>query len=440
MNSGDSRTRLLKKNIFGSLVIKGWSCVVQFLLVPITLGCLNQYEYGIWLTVNSLLVWIDQFDIGLGNGLRNRLAESLARDDRERARRQVSTTFGMLILVMLPLLGIGLLLLGVTDCYSWLNVDASAVPHLTGLLMMCLALVCSTFVFKFIGNVYLGLQLPAINNLIIVTGQTLSLVAIGVLALLNVHSLTAVAVAYTLSPLAVYLLSYPITFTRYHYLRPSLRLFSREELRGLFGLGVKFFLVQISGMVLFATSNVIISNLFSPAEVTPYQVCNRYFWVLMMIFTVVSAPLWSATTDAHTRGDWPWIRRMMQRMRLIMLGFAAVLVAMFFAAPYIYKVWVGTEVVIPTELSLLMAAYIAVLIYSTCYSNVLFGIGKIRLITIVTVAEAIVYIPLAVLFGRRLGVVGVITALTLVNVACAVVNRIQFAKLSTGRAHGIWGK
>lgn len=440
MNSGDSRTRLLKRNILGSFVIKGWSCVVQFLLVPVTLGCLNQYEYGIWLTINSLLVWIDQFDIGLGNGLRNRLAESLAHDDRDRARRQVSTTFGMLILVMLPLLGIGLLLLGVTDCYSWLNVDATLVPHLQGLLMMCLALVCSTFVFKFIGNVYLGLQLPAINNLIVVTGQTVSLAAIAVMALMDVHSLTAVAVAYTLSPLAIYLLSYPITFTRYRYLRPSLRLFSREELRGLFGLGLKFFLVQIAGMVLFATSNIIISNLFSPADVTPYQISNRYFWVLMMIFTVISAPLWSATTDAHTRGDWDWIRHMMQRMRQIMLVFFGVLVVMFFAAPYVYKIWVGTEVVIPTELSLLMAVYVAVLIYSTCYSNVLFGIGKIRLITIVTVLEAIAYIPLAIFMGRRLGVVGIIAALVLVNLACAVVNRIQFTKLERGHDSGIWGK
>lgn len=440
MNSGDSRTRLLKRNILGSFVIKGWSCVVQFLLVPITLGCLDQYEYGIWLTINSLLVWIDQFDIGLGNGLRNRLAESLARGDRDRARRQVSTTFGMLILVMLPLLGIGLLLLGVTDCYNWLNVDASRVPHLQGLLMMCLALVCSTFIFKFIGNVYLGLQLPAINNLIVVTGQTVSLAAIALMAVVGVHSLTAVAVAYTLSPLAIYLLSYPITFTRYHYLRPSLRLFSREELRGLFGLGLKFFLVQIAGMVLFATSNIIISNLFSPADVTPYQISNRYFWVLMMIFTVISAPLWSATTDAYTRGDWDWIRHMMQRMRQIMLVFFGVLVAMFFAAPYVYKIWVGTEVVIPTELSLLMAVYVAVLIYSTCYSNVLFGIGKIRLITIVTVLEAIVYIPLAIFMGRRLGVVGIIAALVLVNLACAVVNRIQFTKLERGHDSGIWGK
>jgi hypothetical protein len=43
---GNERTVLLKKNILGSFFIKGWTCLVQLILVPVTLGCLNQYEYG----------------------------------------------------------------------------------------------------------------------------------------------------------------------------------------------------------------------------------------------------------------------------------------------------------------------------------------------------------------------------------------------------------
>ena len=96
LHSNNQRTALLKKNILGSFVIKGWNCVVQLLLVPITLNCLTQYEYGIWLTINSVLVWIDSFDIGLGNGLRNQLTKSIAELDMERGRRQVSTTLVML--------------------------------------------------------------------------------------------------------------------------------------------------------------------------------------------------------------------------------------------------------------------------------------------------------------------------------------------------------
>ena len=93
----DSRTSLLKKNIFFSFVLKGWAGLVQVLLVPFTLFCLGNYENGIWMTISSILLWIDHLDIGLGNGLRNKLSAQLAHNDIEKARQSVSSTFFMLI-------------------------------------------------------------------------------------------------------------------------------------------------------------------------------------------------------------------------------------------------------------------------------------------------------------------------------------------------------
>jgi O-antigen/teichoic acid export membrane protein len=65
------RTHKALFNIASSFVIKGASILLSLLLVPLTLDYLNPYEYGIWLTLSSVLMWINYFDIGLGNGLRN---------------------------------------------------------------------------------------------------------------------------------------------------------------------------------------------------------------------------------------------------------------------------------------------------------------------------------------------------------------------------------
>lgn len=440
MFKGDERSALVRKNILGSFLVKGWNCLVQFLLVPLTLLCLDKYEYGIWLTVSSILLWIDQFDIGLGNGLRNKLAESLAVGDRMRAKRIVSTTFVMLILIVIPLFLLAVLVIENTDCYHLLNVNPTVVHSLNGILLASLGLVCATFVFKFIGNVYLGLQLPAVNNLIIAAGQTVALGGVAVLGLLGSHSLLHVALVYTASPLLVYLLSFPMTFTRYKYLRPSFALFDRQELHGLFTLGIKFFLVQVSGLVIFATSNILISNLLSPAEVTPYQVSYRYFSLSVMLFAIIAAPLWTATTDAYAKNDWPWIERTMGLMRRVMAAFGLLLVVMSAVATPVYRLWVGSDIVIPTTLSVLMAIYMGVLIYSTCYSNILFGIGKIRLITAVTLIEALIFIPMALFSGHHLGLNGIVIALISVNILCAVCNRIQYRKLAKGTANGVWNK
>ena len=164
----------------------------------------------------------------------------------------------MLSVIIIPVVLALMALIHYADCYAFFNVNPLLVPHLAELLMVAVAMVGATFVFKFIGNVFLALQLPAINNLIVALGQTLAFIAILAMSLLYSHiSLLAVALAYTLSPLLVYLCAYPLTFHRYPRLRPSFKLYDQQELRGLFGLGVKFFLVQMSGMVIFTTSNIL---------------------------------------------------------------------------------------------------------------------------------------------------------------------------------------
>ena len=436
---GSSRTALVKRNIFASLIIKGWSCIVQFLLVPVTLLCLDKYSYGIWLTVSSVLLWIDHFDIGLGNGLRNKLAASLAVGDKVRARKQVSTTFVMLIAIVLPLTTLLALVITNIDCYSFFNVSRAVVKSLEVVLVVSMALIGSTFVFKMIGNVYLAMQKPAVNNLLVVCGQTLSLVGIYILSLFDVHELISVAIVYTVSPLIVYVLAFPLTFAKYKYLRPSLFLFDRAELNGLLGLGLKFFIVQVSGLVLFASSNIFISRLFSPAEVTPYQIAYRYFSVTVMLFTIIVSPLWSATTDAYTKQDWAWIKSIMRRMRQVVLVFMFMLLVLLLLSDKVYELWVG-NVGIEHSMSILMSVYMLVLIYSVCYSNILFGIGKIYMITLATLVEAIIFIPLALLLGKNFGLNGIVAALILVNMICAILNRVQYGKLSANVAHGLWDK
>ena len=127
---GDSRTVKAKKNIIVSVLLKGIDSIVYLLLVPVTLGYLNQYEYGIWLTLNSILMWINSFDIGLGNGMRNKLAIAIAKDDRNLGRIYVSTTFYMLIMLMGALIVIGTICEPFIDWYGILGTTSSMVPHL----------------------------------------------------------------------------------------------------------------------------------------------------------------------------------------------------------------------------------------------------------------------------------------------------------------------
>ena len=98
--TGNPRSVKANKNILASFLIKGSSIIVGFLMVRVTLDYLDQTKYGIWLTMSSFLTWFSFFEIGLGSGLRNKLAEALAKKDYVLGKVYVSTTYAILVLVI----------------------------------------------------------------------------------------------------------------------------------------------------------------------------------------------------------------------------------------------------------------------------------------------------------------------------------------------------
>ena len=436
------RSSLLQKNILASFIIKGWSAVIVLLMVPATLHCLGEYKNGIWLTISSLLLWIDNMDIGLGNGLRNKIAEYMAHGERERTRSLVSSTFAMLSCIIIPVMLVLLLLIAVGDPYQVFNAAPTKVSHLDQVLMVTVILVCTSFVFKLIGNFYMGLQLPAVSNLLIALGQTLALIGTYIVLWSGSHSLMLIALVNTVSPLLVYLLAYPYTFFyKCPQLRPSFRLIDFKEAKAVINMGVQFFIMQISSVVLFMTSNILISNLFSPEMVTPYQITYRYFSILLVVFTVICMPFWNATTDAYQRNDMEWIRQAASKLRLMTIGILLCLIVMVALSDIVYAIWIDRQTVIDIRMSIVMAAYIFILIYSMRYSYFINGIGTLRLQLIFTATAAIVFIPLAYLATWWThDIIWFMVVMCLVNIPGLIVNRIQFYKLINGKAKGIWNK
>ena len=435
-----NRSRYLYANIAASFLIKGWSALVVLLMVPATLHCLGEYKNGIWLTISSLLLWIDNMDIGLGNGLRNKVAEYIAHDEKERTRSLISSTFALLTCIIVPVLLILLLLIAVGDPYQLFNATPSRVSHLDQVLMVTVTLVCSTFIFKLIGNFYMGIQLPAVSNLLIALGQTLALIGTYIILWSGSHSLMHVALVNTVSPLIVYLLAYPYTFYyKYPHLRPSLKLVDFKEAKAVINMGIQFFVMQISSVILFMTSNLLISNLFTPALVTPYQITYRYFSIMLVFFTVVCMPFWNATTDAYQRNDMDWIRYATKKLRIMTIGIFISLIIMIMLSDTIYAIWIDRQTVIDIKMSIVMAAYIFILIYSMRYSYFINGIGKLRLQLILTTSAAILFIPLAYLTAQWThNIIWFMVVMCIVNIPGLIVNRIQFYKLINGKATGIW--
>ena len=89
----------------------------------------NQKIYGVWLTILSILNWAVNFDLGIGNGLRNRLAEAIASKNEGKVRTLISSAYILLSIVSI----IVFLLISIISCFlNWnkiLNVNESIVAN-----------------------------------------------------------------------------------------------------------------------------------------------------------------------------------------------------------------------------------------------------------------------------------------------------------------------
>ena len=79
----------------------------------------------------------------------------------------------------------------------------------------------------------------------------------------------------------------------------------------------QFFLIQIAGLVVFNSDNIVISHYLSPAQVTPYNVTWRLVSYITAVPILILPSLWPAYSEAHTKGDLAWIRSAYARTRWV---------------------------------------------------------------------------------------------------------------------------
>ena len=435
-----SRSSILLLNVLASFFIKGWSALVVLIMVPLTLNCLGIYKNGVWLTLSSLLIWIDQMDIGLGNGLRNKLTSHIAHNNTEEARNIISSTFAMLVIIMFPILIILCSLSIYCDIYTFFNVDESIIPEFRTALLVAITLVCMTFILKIIGNVYMGMQLPAVSNLILSLGQTVALIVSAILYYTNNATFMNIVIANTASPLLVYMMFYPYTFyIKFPQLRPTISSINLRSALELGNIGLKFFWLQIAALIQFMTANILISRFFTPEMVTPYQIAYRYMSIVMVFFSIVCMPFWNATTDAYERGDMEWIRNASTKMNWLSLAVAVLLIILTVISPFVYELWVEeNKDAVSLNMTAMMALYIFLMILSYRYSYFLNGVGALRLQLYMTISS-VVFIPLSWFVSYTThSIICFMAVMCVCNLPGIIVNAIQFNKIINGKAKGIW--
>lgn len=299
------------------------------------------------------------------------------------------------------------------------------------------------FVLSLINSVLFALQMPAVSSILTTLGQFFSFVIVLVLVkCFDIYSLLILGSVISIVPVVVLIISSIILFTgKYKYLSPSFRYIDLTKIKDILALGMKFFVLQIITIVLYQTNNLIIMHIVSNEAVVEYNIAFKYMNVLLMIYTIIVTPLWSATTEAYVKGDLQWIMNVVKKMDKIAFLFILIGLIMLLTSDFVYRIWLDlpkSNVSIATT-SLIYFYVVGNILYAN-YGYILNGIGKLNLQILVTAILAFLYIPFSYFLGHKYGLSGILSAFATVAIMNFVWSKIQFTKIISGKAYGIWNK
>jgi O-antigen/teichoic acid export membrane protein len=441
LSKGKGRTVRAKKNILGSIMIKGASIVISLIFVPLTIDYVNPTRYGIWLTLSSIVGWFSFFNIGLTHGLRNKFAEAKAKGDALAAQMYVSTTYFILGLIFSTVWIVFLIVNPFLDWVKILNVTSEMRGEVSSLAVIVFTYFCLQFVLKIINTLITADQQPAKASLIDLFGQIFSLIFIVILVKTTEGSLINLGLALCLSPIVVLTTANFYFFRRkYSQFRPKWSAVDFKESRGLFNLGVVFFIISVAGLIQYQSANIIIAQNFGTYEVTSYNIVHKYFNILGMAFGIFLSPFWSASTDAYFQNDISWIRNAIKKYLLligILVGFGII---MLLYSSDVYEIWLKGQVEIDFVVSFWGFMFILSFMFGNLFVNFLNGISALRIQFWCSVLSPFIYIAVAILLIQyyELGIQSLFIASLIANFNGIIIAPIQYYLIVYRGKKGIW--
>lgn len=444
MEKGHERTIKAKKNILLSMIYKALGILIGFAYFPISLSYLGEAKFAIFLIMVSMVDWFAEFDIGIGNGLRNRLGEALADDNEEDAKGYISTAYFALGSIFS---GVALIAIGfsfIIPWADWLEADPTLDRQIMILAVMMFGAFAINFISAMIYQIFFALQRTGIVTLFGLIMKASFLALIIILMYTTEESLVLYGAAKTFTfafiPLAIglYYFNYSKDLKKF---KPSLKYVKRHYFDKMFSLGFQFFLIKISMVIIHQTNNILIAKFVSLEEVTTYEAAYKFLSVFLLVFVIFTNQLWSASVEAYRKGDLVWMRNTIKSVVKIWLGTVLITFLMVLISPLFYKLWLGDKE-IPLAITIVVAVSVSITNWVNLFNLITNGTGKIRLQMYAWIFASVINIPLSIFFATtmELGTVGIVLGTIVSMLPLAILSPIQVRKILSENIKGIWNK
>jgi len=396
-----SNDRNIINNVTSAVVIKGASLLLSLLTLPAYLRYFdNQLALGLWFSVISVLAWVLNFDLGIGNGLRNLLTHALTEGDKEKCKKLISSGYISLGIVVIAVTILFVLTYQLFDWNFIFNIDTNIIRASVlelSILIVFLGIMIQFFL-RLISSVLYAMQQSSINNFLslctaLIIFMFVSLAPSGT----TEHNLILMAIVYCLAVTIPLLGANIIVFAfQLKEARPSLKYFDSKSAKQVLSLGGIFFFVQIMYMVIMNSNEYLITIFAGNEHVVTYQVYYKLFTAVGILFTLGLTPIWSAVTKAIAEKNHVWVQKLYNKL-IILCGVTCLLE--FLLVPFIQpiiNIWLGeNSFTIQYSHALLFAVLGCLMLLNGVFSSIANGAGELKTQAVFFGIGAFAKIPIA---------------------------------------------
>lgn len=406
--------------LFSGLGSRTVTLLVSFVSVPLTVRYLGAERYGAWVTISTAITWAVVADLGLGNSITNAVSEAYAANRPDLAHNYVASAFWSTAAIAVFF---ALTFFMLSPRISWervFNVQSLQARHEIGpAVAIAFAIFLLNVPLSVVPKIYGAYQQVALANAWMAAGSIVSLAAIVLVTQLKL-GLPSLVLAVSGSMFLVNLFSALWLFGwSKPWLAPNPSAVTWEALRKLTSLGGMFFVIQIAGLILFQTDNLIIAHYLGAAAVTPYSVTWRLF-AYTAIFQILATPAyWPAYAEAFSRGDRSWVRRSFRwNLTLTIASTLCLTLPLVAFGRWIIQKWAGAPAVPPTALLFAMGFWSLIYGIGCSQSCILASSSRLGGQVIYSASAAVLNLVVSILLVQRIGVTGAILGTIVAYLAC----------------------
>lgn len=378
------------KSILGSTIFKLASSLVAFVSVPLLLTTLGTNDYGIWVTLTALVAWLNLFDFGSGYSLKNKVTEALVESDTKALQSLIAGTIQFYLLSTIVIL--------IVFGFCLFFIRAFRENFLLTIIIYLPVILAFPFT---LGHFMMqGLKkFNLFNSLLLI--QTIIWLLFIVLFKLEFFKPDIYRIAVVYSLLYV-LVNFSIFFISLKHLN-----FNWKELltwnhfkssKDSLLVGGRFFLLQVSSLLLFSLGNLMTYNNLQIRDVAQFDTVNKIYLMGMTIFNVLITIYWSEISHAKALNDRLMLKKIQKQLLLFSSLFSFGTIAVSFFIPFFINYW--TRGIITVNLYQLLPFSALVIIQFFAYSGAVFlnAFEDLKGQVILSVMAAIFIIPLAEYF------------------------------------------